>query len=118
MRLNNALPEHHLYFPSSGMPKVCTNMARKSPTVAVSPWLCKASCNSFLNTLRVTFALCLSNVLYEGLCNFCCHLTKAAAESNATNAMIEEGSAAGPGFWETSELEHGPLLTLSEGQTE
>ena len=69
-----------------------------------------------LNTLQIEcFPELLANiahVLNPRHCNVCCNLTRATAESNATNAMLEESSAAGPGLWETSELEHGPLLTL------
>ena len=58
------------------------------------------------------------NLLNQRLCNFCCHLTRATAEPNANKAMLKEGPAAGPGIWGTSELEHGPLLTLSKGPAE
>jgi hypothetical protein len=44
----------------------------------------------------------------------CFNLTGAAAESNASIVMLEEGSAAGPGFSEALVLEQMPLHTVSE----
>ena len=60
----------------------------------------------------------LAHFLDQHLNNLCCNLTKATAESKATAAMIEEGFAAGPGFWVASELEPGPLLTVDPGFAE
>ena len=119
MSFDNALSKRHRYFPSSGRPNVCPTMARKSPTIAVAPWSRKALRNSssmrFTLRLRSFFLAYLAHFLDQRLSNCCRNGTGAAEESNATNAMLEEGSAAGPGSTEISELGHRPLLTFSEG---
>ena len=92
-------------------------MARKSPTVDVAPWSRKALRTSLptrFNFCVASFGLAsLAHCLAQRRLNFLFNLTGAAAESGATNVVLESGSAAGPGFSDTPVLEQMPLRIVS-----
>ena len=105
------LSKPNRYFPSSGRPTACPTMTRNSPTVVVvwCSWnaLRVSSATRFSFCLRICFLSDFAHFLDQRLDNFSWSLRGAAAESNATNAMQDGGSA-------TPALEHAPSRTLCE----